>query len=113
MSRSSAAQISENKTPMNEVRLKLPGKISIPLVEFTDLPMSLQISEALLFHPAFTTKEEVAKGSFHVKFSTDEGIQVEVNADQLPPPYLYRVWFVFRPPHETHTGSAPQASLFD
>ena len=74
---------SENKTPMNEVRLKLPGKVSIPLVEFTDLPMSLQISEALLFHPAFTTKEEVAKGSFHVKFSTNEGIQVEGSSSQV------------------------------
>lgn len=74
---------SENKTSMNEVRFKLPGKVSIPLVEFTDLPMSLQISEALLLHPAFTTKEEVAKGSFRVKFSTDEGIQVEGSSSEV------------------------------
>lgn len=68
---------SENKTPMNEVRFKLPGKVSIPLAEFTDLPMSLQISEAMLFHPAFTTKEEVARGTFHVKFASDEGITLD------------------------------------
>jgi hypothetical protein len=74
---------SENKTPMNEVRFKLPGKVSIPLVEFTDLPMSLQISEAMLFHPAFTTKEEVARGTFHVKFSSNEGIQVDGAESQV------------------------------
>jgi len=28
-----------------------------------------------------------------------EGIQVNVSLDRLPPPYLYRVWFVFRPSH--------------
>ena len=67
---------SETKTPMNEVRLKLPGKIKIPLTEFA-LPMSLQISEALLFHPAFTTKDEVAKGSFKVNYSGDEGFSLE------------------------------------
>ncbi len=67
---------SENKTPMNEVRLKLPGKISIPLAEF-ELPMSLQISEALLFHPAFTTKDELAKGAFKVNYSGDEGFKLD------------------------------------
>ncbi len=67
---------SENKTPMNEVRLKLPGKITIPLAEF-QLPMSLQISEALLFHPAFTTKDEVAQGRFSVNYSGDEGFKLD------------------------------------
>jgi hypothetical protein len=67
---------SETKTPMNEVRLKLPGKINIPLTEFA-LPMSLQISEALLFHPAFTTKDEVAKGSFKVNYSGDQGFSLQ------------------------------------
>jgi len=66
---------SESKTSMNEVRVKLPGKISIPL-EATGLPMSLQISEALLFHPAFTTKGEVAKGGFHVSYAGDEGFKI-------------------------------------
>lgn len=72
---------SENKTPMNEVRLKLPGKISIPLAEF-ELPMSVQISEALLFHPALSTKDEVAKGSFSVKYSGDEGFKFENSSVQ-------------------------------
>ena len=66
---------SEAKTPMNEVRLKLPGKISVPL-DFTGLPMSMQVSEALLFHPAFTTKGEVAQGGFNVTYSGDEGFKL-------------------------------------
>lgn len=66
---------SENHTSMNEVRFKLPGKISIPLAE-EGIPLSLQISEAILFHPAFTTKGEVAKGSFHVDFSGDQGFKL-------------------------------------
>jgi hypothetical protein len=67
----------ENKTPMNEVRLKLPGSVKIPLVEYTELPMSLEIGTALLLHPAFTTKDQVAKGTFHVTYSGDEGLQAE------------------------------------
>jgi hypothetical protein len=66
---------SESKTSMNEVRLKLPGKISVPL-DFTGLPMSLQVSEALLFHPAFPTKGDVAQGGFHVDYSGDEGFKL-------------------------------------
>ncbi|HLV94208.1 MAG TPA: hypothetical protein VKS44_03370 [Candidatus Acidoferrales bacterium] len=76
---------SENKTPMNEVRFKLPppARVRIPLAEFTELPMSLDISEALLFHPAFTTKEEVAKGGFHVKYSGNQGIQFDGQQTQI------------------------------
>lgn len=76
---------SENKTPMNEVRFKLPppARVRIPLAEFTELPLSLDISEALLFHPAFTTKEEVAKGGFHVKYSGDQGIQFDGQQTQI------------------------------
>ena len=71
-----AVTTSEAKTSMNEVRVKLPGKISVPL-DFTGLPMSLQVSEALLFHPAFTTKDEVAKGGFTVTYSGDEGFKLQ------------------------------------
>jgi hypothetical protein len=70
-------ETSEAKTPMNEVRVSLPGKIDIPLAEATELPMSLEVSEALLFHPAFTTKGEVAKGGFTVTYSGDEGFKLE------------------------------------
>ncbi len=76
---------SENKTPMNEVRFKIPppAQIRIPLMEETMLPMSLQISSALLFHPAFTTKEEVAKGGFHLKYSGDEGLSFNGSQTQI------------------------------
>jgi hypothetical protein len=67
-----AISTSEGKTPMQEARVVLPGEVSIPL-DSTGLPMSLKLSEALLFHPAFTTKGEVAKGGFRVNYSGDEG----------------------------------------
>ncbi len=62
----------EGQSSMKEIRFKLPAKIAIPLMEF-DLPMSLEISEALLFHPALPTKGIVAKGGFRVNYSGDEG----------------------------------------
>ena len=70
---------SEKKTPMNEVRFKIPwpARITIPLMEETMLPMSVQISAALLFHPAFTTKDEVAKGGFHLTYKGDEGFKFD------------------------------------
>lgn len=76
---------SENKTPMSEVRFKIPepARISIPLMEETMLPMSLQIGSALLFHPAFTTKEEVAKGGFHLKYSGSQGISLDGSQTQI------------------------------
>ena len=76
---------SENKTPMNEVRFKIPwpARITIPLMEETMLPMSVQISAALLFHPAFTTKEEVAKGGFHLKYTGDEGFKFDGQQTQV------------------------------
>ena len=68
---------SETKTPMNEVRFKLPFKIAFPLIEFTGLPMSLEFGSAVLFHPAFTTKGQVAHGTFDVSFSGKEGFNLE------------------------------------
>lgn len=62
----------ESQSSMKEIRFKLPTKIAIPLMEF-DLPMSLEFSEALLFHPALPTKGIVAKGGFRVNYSGDEG----------------------------------------
>jgi hypothetical protein len=77
-----SVKTSEVKTPKNEVRFKLPGKITIPLTEMTKLPMSVQISTALLFHPAFTGRDQVAKGGFHADFSGDEGVKVDQSGMQ-------------------------------
>jgi hypothetical protein len=74
---------SEAKTPMNEARVKLPGSIKIPLEE-TGLPMSLELSEALLFHPAFTNKDAVAKGGFNVSYSGDEGFKLSGSNMETP-----------------------------
>ncbi len=74
---------SEAKTPMNEARVKLPGSIKIPLEE-TGLPMSLELSEALLFHPAFTNKNAVAKGGFSVSYSGDEGFKLSGSDMETP-----------------------------
>ena len=62
----------EAQSSMKEIRFKLPTKVAIPLMEF-DLPMSLEFSEALLFHPAMPTKGILAKGGFRVNYSGDEG----------------------------------------
>lgn len=67
---------SEGKRPMEEDRVKIPHPIKIPLMETTGLPMTLEISEALLFHPAFTTGGEIAKSGYHVDFGGDEGFQL-------------------------------------
>ncbi len=62
----------------------VPGQgEKIPLMEETMLPMSVQISAALLFHPAFTTKEEVAKGGFHLKYTGDEGFKFDGKQTQI------------------------------
>jgi hypothetical protein len=74
---------SEAKTPMKEARVKLPGAIKIPLEE-TGLPMSLVLSEALLFHPAFTNKNAVAKGGFNVSYSGDEGFKLSGSDMEAP-----------------------------
>ncbi len=75
---------SEAKTPMSEARVKLPYPLKIPLMETTDLPMSLEISEALLFHPAFTTSGEIAKGGFQVSYSGDEGFKIQGSNLEAP-----------------------------
>lgn len=67
----------KGKMPMQEARVKFPHPLKIPLIESTGLPMSLEISEALLFHPAFTTSGELAKGDFQVTYSGDEGIKIQ------------------------------------
>src|ERR1035438_5139042 len=46
-----------------ESKIKLPGAIEVPLAEFLDgLPMYLEVSGAILIHPAITGGKEVTKG---------------------------------------------------
>ena len=60
---------------MGEERIKLPALMSVPLF-VGGVPFTLEIGEALLFHPAFTTKEEIAKGAFHVDYNGVTGLKV-------------------------------------
>jgi len=53
-----------------EDRIKLPAPISIPLAQYLGgLPVFLEISEALLIHPALTGGGELAKGSYKLTYN--------------------------------------------
>ena len=60
---------------MGEERIKLPNMMSTPLI-LGGIPFTLEIGEALLFHPAFTTKLQIAKGAFHVDYNGVTGLSV-------------------------------------
>ncbi len=55
-----------------EQKVKLPSSFSIPM-PIGGLPFSLEVSEALLLHPAFTGGKEVARGRFHVTYNGTQG----------------------------------------
>lgn len=61
-----------------EEQLKLPSLMSVPLY-VGGMPFTLEIGEALLFHPAFSAKEEIAKGGFHVDYNGVTGLSVSQN----------------------------------
>jgi hypothetical protein len=60
---------------MGEERIKLPSLMTTPLI-VGGIPFTVEIGEALLFHPAFTTKLQIAKGAFHVDYSGVTGLKV-------------------------------------
>lgn len=61
-----------------EDRIKLPAPISIPLAQYLGgLPVFLEISEALLVHPALTGGGELAKGSYKLTYNGGVGITSE------------------------------------
>jgi len=61
-----------------EDRIKLPAPISIPLAQYLGgLPVFLEISEALLIHPALTGGGELAKGSYKLTYNGGVGITSE------------------------------------
>jgi len=59
-----------------EQRVKLPTSFSIPM-PIGGVPFSLELSEALLLHPAFTGGKEVARGRFHVEYNGSEGFKID------------------------------------
>ena len=65
-----------------EQKIKLPSSFSIPL-PIGGLPFSLEVSEALLLHPAFTGGKEVARGRFNVAYNGVQGFSLnEGNVNQ-------------------------------
>ena len=68
-----------------ESKIKLPGAIEVPLAEFLDgLPLYLEVSGAILIHPAITGGSEITKGNFRIDFDGSQHFKLSrgsVNAD--------------------------------
>ncbi len=69
-----------------EDKLKLPAGVTIPLGPVLEgLPLTLDISAALLIHPGLTGGNEYSKGGFTIGFNgsgSGEGLTFTVDADQ-------------------------------
>jgi hypothetical protein len=65
-----------------EDRVKLPAGISIPLAPFLGgMPLTLDISSAVLIHPGLTGNNEFAHGGFNVSFSGSGNFQSPSSGD--------------------------------
>ena len=65
-----------------EDRVKLPAGISIPLAPFLGgMPLTLDISSAVLLHPGLTGNNEFAHGGFNVSFSGSGNFQSPSSGD--------------------------------
>lgn len=62
-----------------EQRVKLPSSFTVPL-PIGGVPFSLEVSEALLLHPAFTGGSEIARGKFHVTYGGTQGFKLDQGA---------------------------------
>jgi hypothetical protein len=69
-----------------EDKLKLPAGVTIPLAEMLEgLPLTLDISAALLIHPGLTGGNEHSKGSFTIGWNGnpgDGGLTFDITQDQ-------------------------------
>jgi hypothetical protein len=68
-----------------ESKIKLPGAIEVPLAELLDgLPLYLEVSGAILIHPAITGGSEITKGNFRIDYDGNQHFQLSrgsVNTD--------------------------------
>lgn len=68
-----------------ESRIKLPGAIEVPLSEFLEgLPLYLEVSGAILIHPAITGGKEVTRGKYQIRYDGYQHFTAKpgnVNAD--------------------------------
>lgn len=59
----------------NEDKIKLPAPLKVPLAQYVaGLPLFLEISAALLIHPALTGGNQIANGSYKLTYSGSMGI---------------------------------------
>lgn len=68
-----------------ESKIKLPGAIEVPLAELLDgLPLYLEVSGAILIHPAITGGSEISKGNFRIDYDGSQHFTIKrgsVNTD--------------------------------
>ena len=61
-----------------ESRIKLPGAIEVPLSEFLEgLPLYLEVSAALMIHPAITGGKEITKGQFRISYDGSQHFKIK------------------------------------
>ena len=61
----------------NESRIKLPGAISTPLAPLVGgIPLNLEVSAAILIHPAITGGREYTKGQFKITYDGSQHFKV-------------------------------------
>jgi hypothetical protein len=75
--------VSGKPPELGEEKLKLPALMSVPFY-IGALPFTLELGEALLFHPAFSAKQEIAKGAFHVDYNGVTGLSVTRDSGGQP-----------------------------
>ncbi|HEY1577303.1 MAG TPA: hypothetical protein VGF82_09560 [Terracidiphilus sp.] len=68
-----------------ESKIKLPGAIEVPLAELLDgLPLYLEVSGAILIHPAITGGSEITRGNFRIDYDGSQHFKLSkgtVNTD--------------------------------
>jgi hypothetical protein len=64
-----------------ESKIKLPGAIEVPLAEFLEgLPLYLEVSGAILIHPAITGGKEITKGQFRISYDGYQHFKVKAGS---------------------------------
>ena len=62
----------------DESRIKLPGAVDVPLAPLTGgIPFNLEVSAAILIHPAITGGSEYTKGQFRITYDGYQHFQVK------------------------------------
>jgi hypothetical protein len=66
---------------IDKPNIKLPPLAKIPM-PISGIPFMLTINANLILKPGFGAKKEAASGSFHIRYSGDEGFQVKAGNPQ-------------------------------